>query len=144
MASLNKVTLIGNIGKDPEIRSTQGGQEIASFSLACSESWRDKSTGERKDRTEWINVVVFNESLVGIVRQYVKKGSKLYIEGAFQTRKWTDKDKVDRYTSEVVLQAFNSKIILLDGKVESDSSANNQTKQSAYVSDDDIDDEIPF
>ena len=100
--SLNKVTLIGNLGKDPEIRSTQAGKEIASFSIATSESWTDKSTGEKKEKTEWHNIAVFNEGLVRVVKQYVKKGSKLYIEGQLQTRKWQDKDGQDRYTTEIV------------------------------------------
>ena len=114
--SVNKVILVGNLGKDPEIRSTQGGTEIASFSIATSESWKDKSTGERKEKTEWHNIVVFNPQLVGIVKSYVKKGSKLYIEGALQTRKWQDKDGHDRYSTEVVLQNYNGTLTMLDGK----------------------------
>src|ERR1700685_1660703 len=101
--SVNKVILVGNLGKDPEIRSTQDGREIASFSLATSQSWKDNATGERKEKTEWHNIVVFNTNLVGVVKNYVKKGSKLYIEGALQTRKWTDKDGRERYSTEVVL-----------------------------------------
>ncbi len=148
MASLNKVTLIGNLGKDPEIRATQSGQEIASFSVACSTSWKDKNTGERKDKTEWISVVVFNESLVKVIKQYAKKGSKIYLEGALATRKWTDKNGIERYITEVVLQAFNGKIILLDGKGgnenEPEPSRHTQDKQNAYVPEDDMIDEIPF
>ena len=114
--SVNKVILVGNLGKDPEIRNTQDGREIASFSIATSESWKDKNSGERKEKTEWHNIVVFNPQLVGIVKSYVKKGSKLYIEGALQTRKWTDKDGHDRYSTEVVLQNFNGTLTMLDGK----------------------------
>lgn len=111
--SVNKVILIGNVGKDPEIRRTQDGRPIASFSLATSESWRDKASGERKERTEWHNIVIFNEGLAKVVEQYVKKGSKVYIEGAQKTRKWVDKDGRDRYSTETVLQGFNAQLQLL-------------------------------
>jgi single-strand DNA-binding protein len=114
--SVNKVILVGNLGKDPEMRRTQDGRPIANFSLATSETWRDKNTGERKEKTEWHRVVVFNEGLCKVVEQYVKKGSKLYIEGALQTRKWTDKDGVEKYSTEVVLQGFNSVLTMLDSK----------------------------
>lgn len=114
--SLNKVTLIGNLGKDPEIRATQDGREIASFSLATSESWKDKNTGERKERAEWHKVVVFSQGLVNVIKNYVKKGSKLYIEGQLQTRKWTDKEGIERYVTEVVMQNFNSNLIMLNSK----------------------------
>ena len=116
MSSVNKVILIGNVGKDPEIRSTQDGREIANLSLATSENWKDKNTGERKEKTEWHRVVIFNESLVKVVKSYVKKGSKLYIEGALQTRKWTDKDGAEKYSTEIVLQGFNGSITMLDSK----------------------------
>ena len=106
--SVNRVILLGNLGKDPEIRSTPDGREIANFSLATTESWKDKSTGERKDKTEWHQIVVFNQGLVGIVKNYVKKGAKLYIEGQLQTRKWTDKSGIDKYITEIVLQNYNS------------------------------------
>lgn len=114
MSSVNKVILVGNVGKDPEIRSTQGGKEIANLALATSESWKDKATGKRKEKTEWHRVAIFSDGLVNVVRQYVKKGSKLYIEGSLQTRKWTDQAGVERYTTEVVLQGFNSALVLLD------------------------------
>lgn len=114
--SVNKVILIGNVGKDPEMRRTQGGAPIANLSVATSESWRDKSTGERKERTEWHRVVCFSEPLCRVIEQYVTKGSKLYIEGQLQTRKWTDKDGVERYSTEVVLQGFNAVLTMLDGK----------------------------
>jgi single-strand DNA-binding protein len=112
--SVNKVILVGNLGRDPEIRSTQDGQRIANFSLATSETWRDKASGERKERTEWHRVVVFNERLVEVIEKYVKKGSKLYIEGALQTRKWTDNSGQERYTTEVVLQRFRGELTMLD------------------------------
>ncbi len=145
--SLNKVILIGNLGKDPEIRTTSDGRELANFSLATSESWKDKVTGERKDKTEWHRIVVFNEGLVRIIKSYVKKGSKLYIEGQLQTRKWVDNDNQERYTTEIVLQNYNSSLILLDtkGEASTDSYAGNNTKPSSTNFDNsDLDDEIPF
>ena len=114
--SVNKVILIGNLGADPEIRRTQDGRPIANLRVATSESWRDKTTGERKEKTEWHRVVIFNEGLCKIVEQYLKKGSKVYLEGALQTRKWQDKDGQDRYSTEVVLQGFNSQLTMLDTK----------------------------
>ena len=114
--SVNKVILIGNLGADPEIRRTQDGRPIANLRIATSETWRDKATGERKEKTEWHRVVVFNEGLCKVIEQYVKKGSKLYIEGALQTRKWQDKDGQDRYSTEVVLQGFNSVLTMLDSR----------------------------
>ena len=114
--SVNKVILIGNVGKDPEIRRTQDGRPIANLRIATSESWRDKTTGERKEKTEWHAVVIFNEGLCRVVEQYVKKGSKLYIEGALQTRKWQGQDGQDRYSTEVVLQGFNSVLTMLDAR----------------------------
>ncbi len=144
MASLNKVSLIGNVGKDPEIRSTTNGAEIASFSIATSESWRDKATGERKSKSEWHNIVLFSEHLVNLAKSYIKKGSRLYLEGKLQTRKWSDKDGVERYSTEIILQGFDSKIILLSSKDEGQPSEHNQAKQNAYVDDLDLDDSIPF
>jgi len=114
--SVNKVILVGNVGRDPEIRSTQDGLRIANLSLATSESWRDKATGERKEKTEWHRVAVFNERLVDVIEKYVKKGAKLYIEGALQTRKWTDNSGQERYTTEVVLQRFRGELTMLDGR----------------------------
>jgi single-strand DNA-binding protein len=112
--SVNKVILVGNLGRDPEIRRTQDGRPIANLSVATSESWRDKNTGERKEKTEWHRVVIFNEGLCKVVEQYLKKGSKVYLEGALQTRKYTDKDGVEKYSTEVVLQGFNSVLTMLD------------------------------
>ena len=113
--SVNKVILVGNLGRDPEIRSTQDGTRVANMSIATSESWRDKATGERKERTEWHRVVIFNERLVDIVEKYLKKGSKVYIEGALQTRKWTDNTGAEKYSTEVVLQKFRGELTMLDG-----------------------------
>jgi single-strand DNA-binding protein len=114
--SVNKVILVGNVGRDPEIRSTQDGTRVANLSLATSENWRDKNTGERKERTEWHRVVIFNERLVDVVEKYVKKGAKLYIEGALQTRKWTDNTGAEKYTTEVVLQRFRGELTMLDSR----------------------------
>ncbi|HXE29867.1 MAG TPA: single-stranded DNA-binding protein [Stellaceae bacterium] len=114
--SVNKVILVGNIGRDPEIRSTQDGTRIANLSLATSETWRDRNSGERKEKTEWHRVAVFNDRLVEVIEKYVKKGAKLYIEGQLQTRKWTDKEGQDRYTTEVVLGRFNGQLTMLDGR----------------------------
>jgi single-strand DNA-binding protein len=114
--SVNKVILVGNLGKDPEIRRTQDGRPIANLSVATSESWKDKNTGERKEKTEWHRVVIFNEGLCRIAEQYLKKGAKVYLEGQLQTRKWQDKDGNDKYSTEVVLQGFNSSLTMLDGR----------------------------
>ena len=113
--SVNKVILVGNVGKDPEIRRTQDGRPIANLSLATSETWRDKATGEKKEKTEWHRVVIFSEPLCKVVEQYVKKGAKLYIEGALQTRKWTDQSGAEKYSTEVVLQGFDGTLTMLDG-----------------------------
>jgi single-strand DNA-binding protein len=112
--SVNKVILIGNLGADPEIRRTQDGRPIANLRVATSESWKDKTTGERREKTEWHRVVIFNEGLCRIAEQYLKKGSKVFLEGSLQTRKWTDKEGVERYSTEVVLQGFNSQLTMLD------------------------------
>jgi len=114
--SVNKVILIGNLGADPEIRRTQDGRPIANLRLATSESWKDKNTGERKEKTEWHRVVIFNENLCRIAEQYLKKGSKVFIEGALQTRKWQDQSGQDRYSTEVVLQGFRGEMTLLDSR----------------------------
>src|SRR4051812_15648886 len=114
--SVNKVILVGNLGKDPEIRRTQDGRPIANLSIATSETWRDKNSGERKEKTEWHRVVIFNEGLCKVAEQYLKKGAKVYIEGQLQTRKWTDQSGVEKYSTEVVLQNFNSTLTMLDGR----------------------------
>jgi single-strand DNA-binding protein len=158
--SVNKVILVGNVGKDPEIRSMPSGQKLANFSIATSENWRDKNTGEKKEKTEWHRIVIFNENLVKIVEQYVKKGAKLYIEGQLQTRKWTDKDNIEKYSTEVVLQGFNGTLTMLDSANKSggmggsyDSGAGDEFGQSSPMARQpakaqsfarDLDDEVPF
>src|SRR5215475_4355227 len=114
--SVNKVILIGNLGADPEVRRLQDGRPVANLRIATSETWRDKATGERKEKTEWHRVVIFNEGLAKIAEQYLKKGAKVYIEGALQTRKWTDQQGVEKYSTEVVLQGFNSTLTMLEGR----------------------------
>jgi single-strand DNA-binding protein len=116
MSSVNKVILVGNLGADPEIRRTQDGRPIANLRLATSESWKDKNTGERKEKTEWHRVVIFSEGLCKVAEQYLKKGSKVYVEGSLQTRKWQNKDGQDQYSTEVVLQGFNATLTMLDGR----------------------------
>ena len=138
--SVNKAILLGFVGKDPEIRSMSNGKQVASFSLATSETWKDKNTGEKKTKSEWHNIVIFSEGLVKVCQSYIKKGSKLYIEGAIQTRKWTDNNGNDKYTTEIVLQGFNAKMLLLDGK--SDKQPSNQG--STFTNDDLDDSGIPF
>lgn len=136
---LNKVQLIGNLGADPEIRHTQANKSVCQLSVATSEKWRDKQTGERQEKTEWHRVVIFNEGLCRIAEQYLKRGSKVYVEGQLQTRKWEDKDGITRYATEVVLQGFNSTLQMLD-------SPGGQTENAPPVSDqnNDLDDEVPF
>ena len=151
--SLNKVMLIGNLGRDPEVRTTQDGREIANLTIATSESWRDKQTGERKEKTEWHRVVIFSDGLVNVVKNYLKKGSKVFIEGQLQTRKWTGQDGVEKYTTEVVIQGFNGSLTMLDGRASSEGSASSSSaptsggnggdKSEAFV-DNELDDEIPF
>jgi single-strand DNA-binding protein len=114
--SVNKVILVGNLGKDPEVRSFQNGGRVASFSIATSESWKDKSSGERKEKTEWHRVSVLNEHIVGVVEKFLKKGAKVYIEGQLETRKWTDKEGQEKYTTEVVLRPYRGELTMLDGK----------------------------
>jgi single-strand DNA-binding protein len=161
--SVNKVILVGNLGKDPEIRRTQDGRPIANLSIATSETWRDKGTGERKEKTEWHRVVIFNEGLCKVAEQYLKKGAKVYIEGALQTRKWTDNNNVEKYSTEVVLQGFNSTLTMLDGRsgggggsfgsddqgggdfgVSSPSSSAPRRAVAAGSRSNDMDDDIPF
>lgn len=144
--SINKVILVGNVGRDPEIRTTQDGKEIASITLATSEHWKDRATGERKERTEWHRVAVFSEGLVNVVKNYVKKGSKLYIEGALQTRKWVDNNGAERYTTEIVMQNFNSTLLMLDGNRNNhhDGAHSSDNHSSTSYNAEEIDDEIPF
>jgi single-strand DNA-binding protein len=162
--SVNKVILIGNLGADPEIKRTQDGRPIANLRIATSETWRDKNSGERKEKTEWHRVVIFSEGLCKIAEQYLKKGSKVYIEGQLQTRKWTDQSGVEKYSTEVVLQNFNSTLTMLDGRPgaagggygnddsgsdfgSSSSSGGGQRRVAASAAGgrgSDMDDEIPF
>lgn len=146
MTGVNKAILVGHVGKDPEIRRTQDGRPVASFSLATSERWKDKASGERREATEWHRVVVFNEGLSKIVEQYVKKGSKLYVEGQIKTRKWQDKDGHDRYSTEIVLSAYKGQIALLDsgGERQAPSEESYGTQSGAQEKKPDFDDEIPF
>lgn len=142
MSSVNKAIIVGRVGKEPEIRATQSGKEIASFSVATSERWRDKNTGEQKEATEWHRVVVFNEGLVGVVKNYVKKGTQLYIEGKVKTRAWEDNTGTTRYSTEIVLQGYNGNLTLLGGR--SEQSAHDTAKQDGYAPQNELDDEIPF
>jgi single-strand DNA-binding protein len=157
--SVNKVILIGNLGKDPEVRRMQDGRPVVNLSVATSDTWRDKATGERRERTEWHRVVIFNENLCRIVEQYLKKGSKVYLEGSLQTRKWQDQSGQDKYTTEVVLQGFNGNLTMLDraggsgssemGESGSEFGSPGPTRERAPAlagagRRDDMDDEIPF
>ena len=118
--SVNKVILVGNLGRDPEVRSMQDGNRVANLSLATSETWRDRNTGERRERTEWHRVVIFNEHLAEVAEKYLRKGSKVYVEGALQTRKWTDQSGQDRYTTEVVLQRYRGELTMLDSRASAE------------------------
>jgi len=149
--SLNKVLLIGRLGADPEIKQMVNGKSVARLSVATSQSWKDKSTGERKEKTEWHRVVIFNEGLVNVVQQYLKKGANIYVEGALTTRKWKDESSgQDKYSTEVVLQGYNSSLTMLDGKNKSENSNLVSDNKSSLPNDDiqpsnnDLDDEIPF
>jgi single-strand DNA-binding protein len=152
--SVNKVILIGNLGKDPEVRHTQDGRIIANLNVATTEAWKDKSSGERKERTEWHRVVIFNEGLAKIAEQYLRKGAKVYLEGQLQTRKWTDKSGVEKYSTEVVLQGFNCQFTMLDraattnGGADRASGSGSSSAAKPAAADtgrrDDMDDEIPF
>ncbi len=153
--SLNKVMLIGNVGRDPEFRGGDGKPEVASLSMATSESWKDKTTGERKEKVEWHRVVIFNENIVHVVKAYVQNGSKLYIEGALQTRKWTNNAGQETYTTEVVLQGFAGRVLLLDGANRNGAGAEDASASPRRVSlaaatatamamHAQLDDEIPF
>lgn len=156
--SVNKVILVGNLGADPEIRRTQDGRPIANLSIATSENWRDKNTGERREKTEWHRVVIFSEGLCRVAENYLRKGSKVYLEGQLQTRKWQDQSGQDRYSTEVVLQGFNSTLTMLDGRNEQGASGGDYggsqagsvgggaagAAPAAASLADDMDDEVPF
>ena len=152
--SVNKVILVGNLGKDPEVRRMQDGRPIVNLSVATSENWRDKATGERKEKTEWHRVVVFNENIVKVCEQYLRKGAKVYVEGAIQTRKWTDQSGVEKYSTEIVLQKFRGELTMLDGRADgaraegeaggyaSGPRAGTSGPKESFTAD--LDDEIPF
>jgi single-strand DNA-binding protein len=158
--SVNKVILVGNLGKDPEIRTTQDGKEIANLTLATSESWRDRNTGERREKTEWHRIVVFNDGLIGVIKNYLHKGSKVYVEGSLQTRKWTDQAGVEKYSTEVVLQGFGSALTMLDSRNANNDNASSsggyqsgahqqaqpapQKQRAPSAAGAELDDEIPF
>ena len=135
--SLNKVTLIGNLGKDPEIRSFQNGGRVANFSIATSESWQDKKSGDRMEKTEWHRVSILSDGLVGVAEKYLKKGSKVYLEGKLETREWTDKDDVKRYTTEVVLRPYSGELILLDRKDDVASAESGNEDEPPHAENDD-------
>ncbi|MCF8474452.1 MAG: single-stranded DNA-binding protein [Emcibacter sp.] len=151
--SVNKVILVGNLGRDPEVRHTADGKPVVTLNLATSENWKDRNSGERKERTEWHRVVIFNENLCSVAEKYLRKGSTIYVEGALQTRKWTDQAGVEKYTTEVVLQRFRGELTMLGGKNEGsgysgdtygDTSDNNSSGGSFGGSSADLDDDIPF
>ena len=151
--SVNKVILIGNLGRDPEVRHTQDGKKIVHLSLATSETWRDKNSGERRERTEWHRVVIFNDRLGDVAEQYLRKGSKVYIEGQLQTRKWTDQSGQEKYTTEVVMQRFRGELTMLDSRADSaapgaaaddESAPDSAAAQTPESGQTDLDDEIPF
>ena len=129
--SVNKVILVGRLGKDPVIRSMGSGDRVASFGLATSETWRDKATGERKEKTEWHNVVIFNENLVKVAESYLKKGTNIYIEGALQTRKWTDQQGIEKYSTEIVLKNFNGTLTMLDSRATGEARGDNQDQDDS-------------
>ena len=148
--SLNKVQLIGRLGADPEVKQMVNGKSVARLSLATSQSWKDKNTGEKKEKTEWHRIVVFNEGLVNVVQQYLKKGAQVYIEGQLSTRKWKDEQSgQDKYSTEIILQGYNSTLTMLGGSSannlsSSSSSKNNEFDQTNQQNNSDLDDEIPF
>ena len=149
--SINKVILVGNLGADPEVRATQDGREICNLRLATSESWKDRNTGERKEKTEWHRVVIFNDNLVRVAKEYLRKGSKVYVEGQLQTRKWTDKEGQEKYSTEVVLQGYGGNLTMLDkpgGERGSRDMGGDDygapAPQRARVAEAALDDEIPF
>ncbi len=144
--SVNKVILVGNLGKDPEVRRMTSGDPVVNLSVATSESWRDKASGERKEKTEWHRVVIFNKNLAEVAEKYLRKGAKVYVEGQLQTRKWTDKDGAEKYSTEVVLQNFRGELTMLDGRNGGEGGGGGRGAGEAPASfqRDEMDDEIPF
>ena len=144
MGSVNKVALIGRLGQDPEIKAMASGEKLAKFSLATSETWRDKSTGERREKTEWHNVVIFNEGLAKVAENYLKKGALVHIEGSLQTRKWQDQSGADRYSTEIVLQKYRGELTLLSGKDDGGNASPAAERPRESFASDTLDDDIPF
>jgi len=144
MRSVNKVILIGNLGADPEVRTFQNGGKVCNLRIATSETWRDKQSGERRERTEWHSVAIFSEPLVRVAEQYLRKGSKIYVEGQLETRKWQDQSGNDRYSTEVVLRPYHSELVLLGDKQNGQQDQSDNRQDSAPGNDDLPDDEIPF
>jgi len=143
--SVNKVILVGNLGKDPEVRRMTSGDPVVNLSIATSESWRDKASGERKEKTEWHRVVIFNKNLAEVAEKYLRKGAKVYVEGQLQTRKWTDKDGAEKYSTEVVLQNFRGELTMLDGRNGGGEGGGRGAGEApASFQRDEMDDEIPF
>ena len=143
--SVNKVILVGNLGKDPEVRRMTSGDPVVNLSIATSESWRDKASGERKEKTEWHRVVIFNKNLAEVAEKYLRKGAKVYVEGQLQTRKWTDKDGAEKYSTEVVLQNFRGELTMLDGRNGGEGGGGRGAGETpASFQRDEMDDEIPF
>jgi single-strand DNA-binding protein len=145
--SVNKVILVGNLGRDPDVRRTNAGDPVVNLSIATSESWRDKTSGERKEKTEWHRGVIFNENIAKVAEQYLRKGAKIYVEGQLQTRKFTDKDGAERYTTEVVLQRFRGELTMLDSRADSTGAAPRAASSGeapASFDRNEMDDEIPF
>jgi single-strand DNA-binding protein len=143
--SVNKVILVGNLGRDPEVRHTQDGKPVATLSIATSETWRDRNSGERKERTEWHRVVIFNENLAKVAEQYLKKGSTVYVEGQLQTRKYTGKDGVEKYSTEIVLQNFNGTLTMLGGRTDGGAQPSPPAEPArAATEHHSLDDEVPF
>ena len=155
--SVNKVILVGNLGRDPEVRTLNSGDRVANFTMATSETWRDRASGERRERTEWHRVVVFNDNLVKVAESYLKKGAKVYIEGAIQTRKWADASGVEKFSTEIVLQKFRGELTMLDGRGDGEGGGRGESDGGGYSSapraapsgpketfSADLDDDIPF
>ncbi|MGH6889854.1 MAG: single-stranded DNA-binding protein [Rhizomicrobium sp.] len=145
--SVNKVILVGNLGRDPDVRRTNSGDPVVNLSLATSESWRDKTSGERKEKTEWHRVVIFNENIAKVAEQYLRKGAKIYVEGQLQTRKFTDKDGAERYSTEVVLSRFRGELAMLDSRGDNTGAtprSSSSTEPPASFDRSEMDDEIPF
>lgn len=143
--SVNRVILIGNLGRDPEVHNMQSGDKVCNLNIATSESWKDKQTGEKKERTEWHRVVIFSQPLVNVAEQYLRKGAKVYLEGQLETRKWTDQSGAEKYSTEVVLRPYKSEIVMLDGKRDAQSTDNTYSAPvTAQAPTDAFEDEIPF